>query len=437
MGHHFERGAAFNPNQTLYGTSDVDCVLSSQELFFSAEDDIEVSLPPDPRLGETHWLSATGGVITLNGNGHAINGGVTSISLGSALILQFTKSNTWATFLGTGAAGPAGPTGPTGAGPTGPAGGPTGPTGAASSVTGPTGQAGPTGAGVTGPTGADGATGPSGGPTGPTGTAGGVGPTGPAGGPTGAAGPTGPTGATGPAGEGFGPVLVNTDSGTMNDVPSDVDGVPASVIVFNGGLARNITGIAGGTDGRQLTLINGDSLATTLDAAGSIPGNGFDFDTYSPAPTRMLAGRAYTLTYSDLLNAWTFATSLETVPNVTVIPVTGSSTVTALATKDSQNVPFDTVIFTNSGNPEANVDIAGLQAGVDGQRIRLVTGFGGSGTSQMHIRVLYDDSGAAAGNRIRFSAGSAANLPQLQAVTLVYDANDGAGHWKIESWTAI
>ncbi len=214
-------GTPNDPTQDLAVQTDQSCTLdnATRAIHVTAAG-VTVKLPPDPKVDQTHrFLASLAGPILLDGNGHAIDDGITAVLSGRSLELTFSVRNTWVAQTTGGGLGPQGATGPLGAtGATGPKGatgatGATGPAGATGAgATGSTGPGGPTGAtgtpgGATGPGGPTGATGP-GGATGATG-AGATGATGP-GGPTGATGtpgsaggatgPGGPTGATGPAG---------------------------------------------------------------------------------------------------------------------------------------------------------------------------------------------------------------------------------------------
>jgi len=114
-----------------------------------------IKLSANPVPDREHLLVASGGAITVDGNGKAVVG-PTVVSLGNAIRYSFSSDqDSWISQSmgagsgntgGTGGTGNTGKTGNTGA---------TGPTGSS-------GATGPTGAGSTGPTGATGATGPSG-----------------------------------------------------------------------------------------------------------------------------------------------------------------------------------------------------------------------------------------------------------------------------------
>lgn len=130
----------------------------------------------------------------------------------------------------------------------------TGPTGASSTVTGPTGAAGA--AGVTGPTGATGA-----GATGPAGAAGAAGATGPTGasGSSGSSGATGPTGPTGSAG-----VAVVASPSQITANQNDYNPGSGDIFRLDADAARSVSGIAGGSSGRCVLLVNVGSFAVTL-----------------------------------------------------------------------------------------------------------------------------------------------------------------------------
>lgn len=180
-------GAVYEGDQQVVlnqETGESSIILTNDVRQFNAIEDVIAVLPPSPRLGQSHLLLAVGGQITIDGNGHDVEGSGFVAATTSTLVV-FSKSGHW---IPTATSGPAGPTGPRGA--------PTGPTGASSSLTGPTGAVGPTGAGGAGPTGADGPTGAATGPTGPSD----VGATGPTGAISSATGPTGLGGSDGPFG---------------------------------------------------------------------------------------------------------------------------------------------------------------------------------------------------------------------------------------------
>lgn len=226
-------GAAYYPDQIVLFVQqigDTTVTLSNSVLQFHSIDDVALLLPPAPRTGQTHLLVANGGTITVDGNGHAVDGGA-SVSDGVTTSYTFCEPGVWVPS-DSGGTGPVGPTGATG-----PATGPTGPSGAASTVTGPAGTTGPTGPGTTGPTGPDGATGPGGGPTGPTGSST-TGPTGASSlGPTGTNGATGPTGPTGNAG---GILFFGNDNLNPNATAFLSPGYQSDSAVFPGTSLRGI-----------------------------------------------------------------------------------------------------------------------------------------------------------------------------------------------------
>ena len=145
----------FDQNAQIVIETDVNYTLKiSDDVVDAIVPGITLTLPDNPLFGERHRLIASGGAVTVLGNGYPITGGGSSVPAGQALDLIFTTQSTWAP---TGVAGATGPTGATGA--TGSSGGPIGPTGA----TGATGSTGSTGAtGSTGTTGATGSTGTTG-----------------------------------------------------------------------------------------------------------------------------------------------------------------------------------------------------------------------------------------------------------------------------------
>ena len=90
---------------------------------------VTLTLPPNPVYGQRHRIIASGGNVSVLGNGHPIVGGGSFVFVFSALDLTFSVSNEWVPSLGVGPAGPKGATGATGStGATGPSGGPPGPT---------------------------------------------------------------------------------------------------------------------------------------------------------------------------------------------------------------------------------------------------------------------------------------------------------------------
>lgn len=240
-------GAAYYPDQVVLlrqEVGDSSIHISNNVRQFEAVSSCTAVLPSNPRIGQTHTFLATGGVITIDGNGHAVDGTGT-VAATTSLDLTFTASGVWLPNAGSSGAGPTGPGGPTG-----PSGSPTGPTGASSTITGPTGPlgTGPTGPAVTGPTGPGGVTGPSGGPTGPTGAAGSAGVTGPSGGPTGptgAAGATGPIGPSGPTASGI--LSFGNESITINTVGWLSPGYQSSNIVPPSSASRYLRSPFAGT----------------------------------------------------------------------------------------------------------------------------------------------------------------------------------------------
>lgn len=72
-----------------------------------------------------------------------------------------------------------------------------------------------------------------------------------------------------------GPEIINSSTGTLDDVTSDEDSVPASSIVFLGA-APTITGLEGGTPGRRVALIAlGADVIIRHNNAGSVAANRF------------------------------------------------------------------------------------------------------------------------------------------------------------------
>src|SRR5574338_1539188 len=53
-----------------------------------------------------------------------------------------------------------------------------------------------------------------------------------------------------------GPTILNSDVGTLPNVLSDVNGVPAEIITFTGGAAITLTGVKDGVESRQLKVFN-------------------------------------------------------------------------------------------------------------------------------------------------------------------------------------
>ncbi len=126
------RGTPNDPSQDLAIQTDQDCTLDNpvRAVHVTAAN-VTVKLPPDPKVDQTHRVIASNlGAVSLDGNGHAIDGGVTGVPAGFSLVLTFSVQNTWAAEAVGGTVGPQGATGPKGAtGATGPQGftGATGP----------------------------------------------------------------------------------------------------------------------------------------------------------------------------------------------------------------------------------------------------------------------------------------------------------------------
>jgi hypothetical protein len=87
-----------------------------------------------------------------------------------------------------------------------------------------------------------------------------------------------------------GPTIPNSDTGSLDDVATVVDGVAASAIVFGAGSTVTVTGLAGGWDGRVLRLWNGDDDAHLILSYS---------DTDSVAENRIIipGGSPYETTY--------------------------------------------------------------------------------------------------------------------------------------------
>jgi len=253
--------------------------------------------------------------------------------------LYVWNGSSWVDFGPSGASGPTGPAGSTGStGPTGPtgttgAGGPTGPTG----TTGSTGSTGPTGS--TGTTGA-------GGPTGPTGT-------------TGASGPTGPTGAGGPTGPAASDITAEFSlSGDITPTSLAADAndyaptgyATASVYRQDATANRNITGLAGGADGRVKAIINISAtynLVLKNADTGSTAGNSFDL------------GADVTITPKQAALLWYDATSSRWRP----LAGSGSGS-SALAFRDSFTATGGQTAFTMSQSVTSVDEIIVTQNGL-------------------------------------------------------------------------
>lgn len=442
MGFTLLQGSAYQPNQTLYVSSENDCVLDKNHVYFESEADITVSLPEEPALGETHELMAMGGFITLDGNGHSIAGGVTTITLGSSLILRFTSAGVWATFLGSGAVGPQGATGATGS---------TGATGATGPGTGNTGGTGATGA--TGGTGGTGATGPGTGNTGSTGATGNTGVTGATGPGTGATGSTGNTGATGPTGATgtaiAGPTILNGSTGTLNDVTTVSGGQLASMIVFTntaGSGFSDVTGLAAGSASRMIMIADGGTTGTRLfhENAGSAAANRILLPFGATSPFVIPAGGIAFLGYDTSASRWRVVDAPEVNPSVSTIGTNGPATLNNVSTLDTNGRPADVIVFTGTGA----IDITGFQnvtdsfdlPGVvsfatlqDGRRITLIANNNG-----LTLRLLSGNAGSSATNRIVVPDPGFTTIGTLQirsSLTLVYATSDGL--WHLESDAAL
>ncbi len=321
-------GTPNDPNQDLAIQTDRDCTLdNSTRAVHVTVANATVKLPPDPKVDQSHRVIASIlGTVFLDGNGHAITGGVSGVPAGFSLDLTFTVGNTWTAQSLGGALGPQGATGPKGAtGATGPAGstgagatgatgatgagatgatGPSGATGAAGSPGGATGPGGPTGA--TGPAGATGATGA--GATGATGTGGPTGATGTAGSAGGATGPGGPTGATGPAGP-TGATGAGATGATGPGGPTGATGVGAS----GPGGPTGATGPGGptgatGTSGvvSHVARLNANTPPLTGAAFQDIPGLSVTFTNVAGKSLRYSASIGYNASSTDPNNVVSF-----------------------------------------------------------------------------------------------------------------------------------
>lgn len=60
----------------------------------------------------------------------------------------------------------------------------------------------------------------------------------------------------------FGPTIVNSGTGTLNDVTSIKDGLMAAVIIFSGASSMTVSGFASGIESREIKIFNTNSLAT-------------------------------------------------------------------------------------------------------------------------------------------------------------------------------
>jgi len=69
---------------------------------------VTIKMPANPHHGERHSLIASGGAVTVDGNGHPILGGGGSVSQGGFIDLIFSTTSAWAVNLSGAGGGPAG-----------------------------------------------------------------------------------------------------------------------------------------------------------------------------------------------------------------------------------------------------------------------------------------------------------------------------------------
>lgn len=90
-------GAPFEENAQTVIKTDADYVMSNADdvVDVTAPGGVTISLPPNPRIGQRHRLLAPAGSFGVDGNGHVIAGGFTTVQIFSAVDYTFSAANVW------------------------------------------------------------------------------------------------------------------------------------------------------------------------------------------------------------------------------------------------------------------------------------------------------------------------------------------------------
>jgi hypothetical protein len=94
----------FNENaQRVIQVSSDYLVNDADDIIDIIADGVTVTLPANPLYGQRHRLLASGGNVAIDGNGHAVVGGISPIPLNSGAEITFSTLDRW---ISTGESGP-------------------------------------------------------------------------------------------------------------------------------------------------------------------------------------------------------------------------------------------------------------------------------------------------------------------------------------------
>lgn len=200
----------------------------------------------------------------------------------------------------------------------------------------------------------------------------------------------------------------------------------AETLQLNSDAARTITGLAGGSIFRRITLMNTGSFNVTLaDAsASSTAANRFAFGE----DVVIRAGGSVDLQYDATASRWRRASGgqkLATIPEELLLA--GIISPSQITSNQNDYAPAGiTLAAILRLNTDASRNITGLVDPRSGARKTIIN------VGSFAIVIKNADAGSAAANR--FDIGADLTLAGKQAATFVYDATDS--RWKLEAQTA-
>lgn len=243
----------------------------------------------------------------------------------------------------------------------------------------------------------------------------------------------------------LGPTITNSGTGTLGDVASDENEVPAAIIAFTGASDMAVSGIVGGVESREIKLFNTNAGAKlTLkheDISSSVSNriicpNGGDFVVSAQEGVQLI--------YSNIESRWRVTTrgipsgilndvvaldgagglkNLGQLPTVASIGPTitnaSSGTLSNVAT-DSAGTPADLIGFTSS----SPIIVTGFAGGTTSRRIYV---FNVNAAATLTLK--NEDSGSSLTNRIICPGGVDFVLNYRETAVLVYSTTET--RWRV------
>lgn len=265
----------------------------------------------------------------------------------------------------------------------------------------------------------------------------------------------------------LGPTIINTGTGTLNNVVSDENTVPAAMIAFTGASNMSVTGIAGGVESREIKVYNNNinaKLTLKHEDINSSVGNRIICPNGADFVLSYQEGAQ--LVYSNLESKWRITSrGIPTGVVNDVVALDGYGGLKNLGQLPSSGLPTGgsngEIIRLTSGNPtwsdqdlptlntasdgvlnnlisvdgsgapvgairftgENNIDLTGIAGGYDGRRLLLIM----AGTGEGNTLTIYDDDGGSdAANRFALSSSE---IEIGDTILLQYDGPQAK--WKI------